>query len=68
MEKCPYCNGVSGYYQKMILYYTQYTLWDGTPENATDSSGDGGKRIYCTDCGRDVTKYFNKQLVKGEEK
>lgn len=54
MEKCPYCDGTSGYYEKSINRVEQYYEWDGTEADNFTYHIRGGKVKYCTDCGKTI--------------
>ncbi len=57
-KECPRCQ-CKVYYEKRFSKYFQYFDFEGY---ATDASVfqkvSGGKRKYCQDCHKDLTKYF----------
>ncbi|EGD6457197.1 molecular chaperone DnaJ [Salmonella enterica] len=56
-EACPHCGGIDGFHTKEIVDFKQFYDWDGTMiEGEHNRRISGGKRFYCCDCGRDVTK------------
>jgi hypothetical protein len=57
---CPHCGGVSGYYDRNVVSYTQFYEWDGRPIDASEMNHvRGGRAKYCEDCGKRV--YINQQ-------
>ncbi len=60
MTECPKCGCDGGYYEKRIQYGEQYFDWDGTPCHYVEQQTYGGKRTYCADCGKDITKAIAK--------
>lgn len=59
IDRCPYCDSSVGYYQNIIVSQSLTCGWDGKDleDNATPHFIRGGKRKYCQECGRDVTKF-----------
>lgn len=59
-DKCPKCGSGYGYYENPILALEQLYNWDGSPIDANDRGRvRGGKRKFCCECKKDVTKYFD---------
>lgn len=59
---CPHCAGTAGYYIKIILAQELHNGWAGPGQGSDDCSEPvvvrGGKRKFCQDCMRDVTKFI----------
>jgi hypothetical protein len=57
IDECPFCGSPDGYYDKNIVSYLQYFDFEGNPVLASENNHiKGGKRKYCADCERDITK------------
>lgn len=59
---CPKCGGATGYFIGVVISYTQSCYWDGDAyaSDENPASARGGKRKYCSDCRKDITKYVDK--------
>lgn len=58
LDECPYCSSLSGYCDRCVISISYCFEWNGEPNGATDGSPvRGGKKYYCCDCNKDVTKY-----------
>ena len=65
---CPHCNGESGYYEKWVQKYSDYFGFSGTHiEGGEFTSAWGGKRKYCSDCDRDITKYIKAKKTENDK-
>ncbi|EAM1616358.1 molecular chaperone DnaJ [Salmonella enterica] len=57
--KCPRCGGDNGFHTKEIVDYKSIYEWDGTfAEGQHTNHIHGGKRFYCCDCGKDITRHI----------
>lgn len=59
MNKCPYCNSVSGFYTKDYLYGSSIFFYNFNGSGAKDNSAlydsiqhKQGKCAYCSECDR----------------
>lgn len=54
---CPRCNDMHGWYEKRQQSYQQYFDASSNATHAADGGGNGrgGKRKYCSECGKDIT-------------
>ena len=58
MIECPHCQ-CDSYYEKRLAKYVQYFDYEGQTTDASEfQKVSGGKRKYCQDCHRDITKHF----------
>ena len=55
--QCPKCGGEDGYFERLIMHGEQHHTWDGNEVDWAQGNTYGGKRKYCADCGKDVTKF-----------
>lgn len=64
LKECPYCNDKCGYYENLVMSYTQFYTFDHEPDGS-DQTGicRGGKRIYCINCHRDLTKKIKRPVI-----
>ncbi len=62
MTECPKCKSDEGYYEQMVVSFTQEIDFDGEPIDASEFQRvRGGKRKYCLNCNKDITKHFPKE-------
>jgi len=55
---CPYCKGESGFHFKFIERRSLHHEWNGRPCGGSEPDPiRGGKKLYCDECDRDVTKF-----------
>lgn len=53
---CPKCKAFNGWFEKRVQSYRQYFDLNGNATHATDEGFNrGGKRKYCSECGREIT-------------
>lgn len=55
-DKCPHCGGENGFHSREIVDFKNYFCWDGSHvQGVHNSCVRGGKAMYCSDCGRNIT-------------
>lgn len=59
-KPCPKCGVANGWFEKRILTGSQFFYPDGSPSHYYDEYSRGGKRKYCFNCGKDITKCISK--------
>lgn len=65
-EKCPHCGGRWGVVTHATVKYSEMYDW-ASGEYDSGEVGDrvsGGKNLYCSQCGKDVTKIVTVQRPK----
>lgn len=56
---CPGCKEAVGWWEKRVTSWAQYYMANGKVSHASDnldSNGRGGRRKFCYNCNRDITK------------
>jgi len=55
-KPCPRCKEAHGWFEKRVITGTQFFMPDGDISHFNDESSRGGRRKYCAQCSRDITK------------
>lgn len=60
VDACPHCGSDYGWYYIVIERWQQDYTWDGVAIAASDGEpyGNAGKRAYCIECKKTVTKFI----------
>jgi len=65
--RCLYCNGVDGYYYRVIESRSLFLFWDGEPDGGSEPDTIRGmEKRYCRNCDKDVTKKIDKPIGEFE--
>ena len=68
-RRCPKCHGVNGYVERVVMSGSDHFDFSGEKVGLGDIKYvQGGKRKYCADCNKDITKFVKGLAEKAKVK